>query len=271
MTQSFVHLSVLPNKSVSLTKIGIIFDRDAYELQTHWTETLGRERSENLVVLTELWCVVNGWANGCVVDDGQTKTKFLLLRHQRKCESGWKYMKLNVKYLELRVLHIPQVLLATEWDLISKKCIQPQQRQNRTVSIWTISSERSKPLNKPLKSLVSYITFSHSLDLNWLRWLAKRMRFSWKKTEKIPFKINGLPSKSALTGSVRTHLNVTGKHQLTQSFNHLSVSSQKSFHLAKNDIIFVQVAYELQRPLDYKVGKNTKWTLSWYNRTRMRS
>ena len=75
--------------------------------------------------------------------------------------------------------------------------------------------------------------------------------------EKILFK-KGNTLKSAVTRSICTPLKIIGKHKHQLQQADLSVSSNKSFNLAKTDIILVQVAYELQRPLDYNIGKNTK-------------
>ena len=79
------------------------------------------------------------------------------------------------------------------------------------------------------------------------------------KTEKVPLKIKGLHSKvhsieafahpSISLGNTNYNYN-----KLKQSFNHLSVLPNKSFNLVEVGIILGQDAYELQRPLDYKIG-----------------
>ena len=78
------------------------------------------------------------------------------------------------------------------------------------------------------------------------------------KTEKIPLKIKGLHSKvhsieafahpSTSLGNTNYNYN-----KLKQSFNHLSVPLNKSFNLIEVGFILGQDAYELQRPLDYKI------------------
>ena len=51
-------------------------------------------------------------------------------------------MKFSVKSLEQRILHLLKVLLSSEWDSISEKCIQLHQKQIKTTSIRTISSKK---------------------------------------------------------------------------------------------------------------------------------
>ena len=46
--------------------------------------------------------------------------------------------------------------------------------------------------------------------------------------------------------------------KLKQSFNHLSVLPKKSFNLMEVGIILGRDAYELQRPLDYKIGTGSE-------------
>ena len=79
------------------------------------------------------------------------------------------------------------------------------------------------------------------------------------KTARVPLKINGLHSKvhsieafahpSISLGNTNYNYN-----ELTQSFNYLSVLPNKSSNLMEVGIILGQDAYELQRPLDYKIG-----------------
>ena len=83
------------------------------------------------------------------------------------------------------------------------------------------------------------------------------------KTEKIPLKINGLHSKvhsieafahpSISLGNTNYNCN-----KLKQNFNHLSVLPNKSFNLMVVGIILGQDAYELQPPLDYKIGTRSE-------------
>ena len=83
------------------------------------------------------------------------------------------------------------------------------------------------------------------------------------KTERVPLKIKGLHSKvhsieafahpSISLGNTNYNYN-----KLKQSFNHLSVLPNKSFNLMEVGIILGQDAYELQRPLDYKIGTRSE-------------
>ena len=83
------------------------------------------------------------------------------------------------------------------------------------------------------------------------------------KTEKIPLKIKGLHSEvhsieafahpSISLGNTNYNYN-----KLKQSFNHLCVLPNKSFNLMEVCIILGQDAYELQRPLDYKIGTRSE-------------
>ena len=83
------------------------------------------------------------------------------------------------------------------------------------------------------------------------------------KTEKVPLKIKGLHSKvhsieafahrSISLGNTNYNYN-----KLKQNFNHLRVLPNKSFILMEVGIIFGQDAYELQRPLDYKIGTRSE-------------
>ena len=83
------------------------------------------------------------------------------------------------------------------------------------------------------------------------------------KTEKVPLKIKGLHSKvhsieafahpSISLGNTNKNYN-----KLKQSLNHLSVLPNKSFNLMEVGIILGQDAYELQRPLDYKIGTRSE-------------
>ena len=79
------------------------------------------------------------------------------------------------------------------------------------------------------------------------------------KTEKVPLKIKGLHSKvhsiEALAHPSKSLGNTNYNYsKLKQSFNYLSVLTNKSFCLMEVGIILGQDAYELQRPLEYKIG-----------------
>ena len=79
------------------------------------------------------------------------------------------------------------------------------------------------------------------------------------KTEKVPLKIKGLHSKVHSIEAFAHPLISLGNlkynyNKLKQRFNHLSVLPNKSFNLMEVGIILGQDAYELQRPLDYKIG-----------------
>ena len=83
------------------------------------------------------------------------------------------------------------------------------------------------------------------------------------KTERVPLKLKGQHSKvhsiealahpSISLGNTNYNYN-----KLKQSFNHLSVLPNKSFNLMEVGIILGQDAYELQRPLDYKIGTRSE-------------
>ena len=79
------------------------------------------------------------------------------------------------------------------------------------------------------------------------------------KTEKFSLKIKELHSK-VISIEAFAHPSISlGKtnynyNKLKQSFNHLSVLPNKSFNLMEVGIILGQDTYELQRPLDYKIG-----------------
>ena len=76
---------------------------------------------------------------------------------------------------------------------------------------------------------------------------------------KCSFQSKGTTFKDAFNWSVCTTVYLFGKqnyynNKLMQSFNHLSVLRNKSFRLMEVGIILGQDAYELQGPLDYKIG-----------------
>ena len=83
------------------------------------------------------------------------------------------------------------------------------------------------------------------------------------KTEKVPLKIKGPPSKvhsveafshpSISLGNTNYNYN-----KLKQSFNHLTVLPNKIFNLMEVGIILGQDACELQRPMDYKIGTRSE-------------
>ena len=83
------------------------------------------------------------------------------------------------------------------------------------------------------------------------------------KTEKIPLKIKGVHSKvHSIEAFAHPSISLGNKNynynKLKQNFNHLSVLPYKSFNLMEVGIILGQDAYELQRPLDYKIGKRSE-------------
>ena len=83
------------------------------------------------------------------------------------------------------------------------------------------------------------------------------------KTEKIRLKIKGLHSKvHSIEAFAHPSISLGNTNydysKLKQSFNHLSVLPNKSFNLKEVGIILGQDAYELQRPLDYKIGTRSE-------------
>ena len=89
------------------------------------------------------------------------------------------------------------------------------------------------------------------------------------KTEKVRRKIKGLHSKvhsiEAFAHPSISLGNTNYDHKkLKQSFNHLGVLTNKSFNFMEVGIIRGDDAYELQRPLDYKMYM--KWTFRRSNR-----
>ena len=83
------------------------------------------------------------------------------------------------------------------------------------------------------------------------------------KTEKVPLKIKGLHSKvHSIEAFAHPSISLGNTNydysKLKQSFNHLSVLPNKSFNLMEVGIILGQDAYELQRPLDYKIGTRSE-------------
>ena len=83
------------------------------------------------------------------------------------------------------------------------------------------------------------------------------------KTEKVPLKLKGLDSKvhsiEAFAHPSKSLGNTNYSYnKLKQSFNHLSVLPNKRFNLMEVGIILGQDAYELQRPLDYTIGKRSE-------------
>ena len=83
------------------------------------------------------------------------------------------------------------------------------------------------------------------------------------KTEKVPLKIKGLNSKVHSTEAF-AHPSISfgntnyNYNKLKQRFNPLSVLRNKSFNLREVGIILGQDAYELRRPLDYKIGTRSE-------------
>ena len=83
------------------------------------------------------------------------------------------------------------------------------------------------------------------------------------KTEKIPLKIKGLHSKvQSIEAFAHPSISLGNTNydysKLKQSFNNLSVLPNKSFNLKEVGIILGQDAYELPRPLDYKIGTQSE-------------
>ena len=83
------------------------------------------------------------------------------------------------------------------------------------------------------------------------------------KTEKVPVKIKGLHSKvhsieAFAHPSISLGKTIYSYNKLKQNFNHLSVLPNKNFNLIEIGIILGQNAYELQRPLDYKIGTRSE-------------
>ena len=83
------------------------------------------------------------------------------------------------------------------------------------------------------------------------------------KTEKVPLKING-PQSKVHSIEVFAHPSISlgnpnyNDNKLKQIFNRLSVLPNKSFNLMEVGIILGQDAYELQHPLDYKIGTRSE-------------
>ena len=87
------------------------------------------------------------------------------------------------------------------------------------------------------------------------------------KTEKFLLKIKGLHSKvHSIEASAHPSISLRNTNynynKLKQSFNNLSVLPNKSFNLMEVGIIPGQDAYDLQRPLDYKMGTRHEVNLS---------
>ena len=83
------------------------------------------------------------------------------------------------------------------------------------------------------------------------------------KTEKVPLKMKGLHSKvHSIEAFAHPSISLGNTNynysKLKQRFNHLSVLSNKSFNLMEVVIILGQDAYELQRPLDCKIGTRSE-------------
>ena len=83
------------------------------------------------------------------------------------------------------------------------------------------------------------------------------------KTEKVPLKIKGLHSKvHSIKAFAHPSISMGNTNhnysKLKQYFNHLSVLPNKSFNLMEVGVTLGQDAYELQRPLDYKIGTRSE-------------
>ena len=83
------------------------------------------------------------------------------------------------------------------------------------------------------------------------------------KTEMMSIKIKGQHSKVLLTEAF-VHPSISlgttnyDYHKLKQSFNHSNVLANKMFNLMDVGVILGQDAYELQRPLDYRLGSRSE-------------
>ena len=83
------------------------------------------------------------------------------------------------------------------------------------------------------------------------------------KKEKVPLKIKGLYSKAhSIEAFEHPSISLGNTNynyiKLKQSFNHLSVLPSKSFNLMEVDIILGQDNFELQCPLEYKIGTRSE-------------
>ena len=83
------------------------------------------------------------------------------------------------------------------------------------------------------------------------------------KTEMVSIKIKGLYSKvhsieAFVHPSISLGTTNYDYHKLKQSFNHLNVLPNKTFNLMDVGIILGQDAYELQRPLDCRIGTRSE-------------
>ena len=83
------------------------------------------------------------------------------------------------------------------------------------------------------------------------------------KTEKVPLKIKGLPSKvHSIEAFAHPSISLGNTNynysKLKPSVNHFSVLPNRSFNLMEVGIILGQDAYELQRPLDCKIGTRSE-------------
>ena len=88
-------------------------------------------------------------------------------------------------------------------------------------------------------------------------------------TEKVPITIKGLHSRlhsiEAVAHPSISLVNTTYDYtELKNNFRHLNVLTNRKFNLMEVGIIFGQDAYEIQRPLDYKIGTRSVLTeLGW--------
>ena len=83
------------------------------------------------------------------------------------------------------------------------------------------------------------------------------------KTEMVPIKIKGPQSKvhsieAFVHPSISLGTTNYDYNKLKQSFNHLNVLPNKTFNLKDVGIILGQDAYELQRPLEYRIGTRSE-------------
>ena len=83
------------------------------------------------------------------------------------------------------------------------------------------------------------------------------------RTEKVPIKIKGLNSKvhsveAFAQPSISLGNTTYDYKELKNKFRHLNVLTNRRFNLMEVGIILGQDAYEIQRPLDYKIGKRSE-------------
>ena len=83
------------------------------------------------------------------------------------------------------------------------------------------------------------------------------------RTEKVPITIKGLHSKvhsieAFANPSISLGNTIYDYKELKNNFRHLNVLTNRTFNLMEVGIILGQDAYEIQRPLDYKIGTRSE-------------